>query len=227
MNDIERIIHGVRKDVKRNYEVISKYSYKDYVAMKEDLGWVNKDVAEIVDFEHMSVKNQTQPKYDLPLWAQVLVHLWRQENEGLLGKKDVSKEVVKNLEKFKKAFRESQEEVDTLKKRVTYLEKELRKAERREKQRANLIEQLDAVERDSVVDVSQDEELTSSVVKHKLGKIATKHKRKVGILDKLRASIERGHVEMKSKGKKSKVKPVKASTKSSKGKTRGKATAES
>jgi hypothetical protein len=197
--NIENVVFVMRRNVSRNYRVITNYSYEDYVQMKEDMGWVNKDIADIVGFEHMSVKNQTQPKYDLPLWAQILVHLWKQENEGQLGANDIEKDVTDKLDKFKTAYREAKSNVKTLSERVEYLEKELRKAERKDAQRIEFIQQLDNLERKT--DLTAKENISTTAIKKKLGKAASKHRRKIKILDKLNATIPKGVAKGEPKAK--------------------------
>jgi hypothetical protein len=197
--NIENVVFVMRRNVSRNYRVITNYSYNDYVEMKDDMGWVNKDIADIVGFEHMSVKNQTQPKYDLPLWAQILVHLWKQENEGQLGAKDIEKDVTDNLDKYKKAYREATSNEKTLADRVEYLEKELRKAERKDAQRIKFIQQLDNLERKT--DLEAKDDMSTTAIKNKLGKAATKHRRKINILDKLNATIPKGIAKGEPKAK--------------------------
>lgn len=56
--------------------------------MKKALGLNNQDIADITELNYDSVKNQTQPKKDLPKWLKLTIVVFERMSEKKEGKKN-------------------------------------------------------------------------------------------------------------------------------------------
>lgn len=175
------------KDIKKEYDKILKLGHEDYKEMKESMGWHNIDVAKIVGYKHMSVKNQTRTSTQLPIWAQMLVYLWRQEY-----RKDKYDAEGKQVEKFmalvaeyKAEFTLMREQLADHKKQIELLGLELRKEQRKNKKLSELVAQLEKIEFESEVDMA--DKPTAGVMKREISSLNSKHNRKMKVLKKIKA----------------------------------------
>lgn len=53
-----------------------------FKAMKKNLGYTNKDIAEITDLSYDSIKNQTQPNKDIPKWLKLAIVIYERLSGG-------------------------------------------------------------------------------------------------------------------------------------------------
>jgi len=47
--------------------------HKRFKQMKKELGLNNQDISDITELNYDSIKNQTQPKKDLPKWLKLAI----------------------------------------------------------------------------------------------------------------------------------------------------------
>jgi hypothetical protein len=186
-------------NVERNYSRVTKFNHDDYNEMKDDLGWTNADVAKVVGFEATSVKNQTQPKSDLPLWAQTLILMWYQEHEGQIGKHVVDADVAEYNKTLKNDLEAVKDELKSKDEVINALEQKLKRSESALKKTTELLDKLKSLENESMLDYSNVKNLT--LLKSKVKSLNSKHTRKLKVLDK----IEGVSLSYKKKSKKVKV----------------------
>lgn len=80
-----------------------KFKHEDYLALKDELGFGNADIANIVGLKPSSVKNQTQPKKAIPTWVKGMLYMWKH------GKKVEYELKARLLEQEEKSFKIQQE----------------------------------------------------------------------------------------------------------------------
>lgn len=171
-------------DVKRTYEKILKYGHNEYQEMKDEMGWANVDVAKIVGYKHMSVKNQTRKSNPLPIWAQMLVFVWRVEY-----KRYKYFPVDDEVEKFQALLTKYKTEFDGLISENALLTSQnegykvrLRKEERMNKKLLTLVKKLEDIENESEVEISD----TATQMKRDINSVNSKHRRKMKVLEDIK-----------------------------------------
>jgi hypothetical protein len=186
-------------NIEKNYNRVLKFNHADYNEMKEDLGWTNTDVAKIVGFEPTSVKNQTQPKQELPLWAKTLILMWYQEHEGQIGKHVVDAEISEHNKSLKIELEALKGELKSKDENIRRLEVELNRSKSAHKKTETLLNKLKEIESESILDYSKVKNIT--LLKSKVKSLNSKHTRKMKVLGKL----DEVKLSYKKKGKKAKV----------------------
>jgi hypothetical protein len=175
-------------EVEKVYNKILKFTSKEYNEMKDETGWENIDVANIVGYKHMSVKNQTRPSNPLPIWAQLLVFVWQLEYKKFkyFPEGKAVEQLQEMFSNFRKEFNKNLEELNTIRNEKEELEVKLRKEERKNKKLATLLEKLSDIESDTEADLPE----TLTEAKREINSLNSKHRRKVKVLNDIKSLIE-------------------------------------
>lgn len=187
--------------INKLYTEILKYDHDDYQEMKDETGWFNKEVAKIVGFKHMSVKNQTRTSNPLPIWAQMLVYVWRMEYKKYkyFPKGGEVEKFQALLSKYKVEFNHLMEENAKLTTENEALKLKLRKEERNTKKITTLYKKLLGIEKESKVTISANSTLTE--LKRELNSLESKHNRKIKVLENMEVALPQATiVKNKKKG---------------------------
>jgi hypothetical protein len=187
-------------EVEKVYNKILKYTAKEYNEMKDETGWENIDVANIVGYKHMSVKNQTRPSNPLPIWAQLLVFVWQLEYKKFkyFPEGKAVEQLQEMFSNFREDFNENLEELNSLKSENEELKVRLRKEERKNKKLVTLTSKLRDIETTS--DSETPETLTEA--KREISSLNSKHRRKIKVMDDILSLIEEPKVEEEAPKKK-------------------------
>lgn len=172
-------------DVEKIYNEILSYTHEEYNEMKDETNWENIDVSNMVGYKHMSVKNQTRPSNPLPIWAQMLVFVWRLKYKKYryFPEGEEHEKLQAMITRYRNEFNSYMEENAKLVSENEELGVKLRKEERKNKKLGDLIEKLEGIEKESIAEIPG----TATEMKRELNSLGSKHRRKMIILGDMKS----------------------------------------